>query len=88
MVIPAAFRWTGLALVASGIIVAVITPMWRQFSEELLTGYAITSIPEKIIPYWPFEPFIPLFIIAVGCFISSWTVSNQPAPLGVDQRAA
>jgi len=87
VVIPPVFRLTGLALVASGIIVAVITPLWRQFSEQLLTGYALTSIPEKFIPYWPFEPFIPLFIIAVGCFISSWTVSNQPEPLGVDQRA-
>ena len=79
VVIPAAFRWTGLALVASGIIVAVITPMWRQFSEELLTGYAITSIPEKIIPYWPLSHSFRFLLL-------QWAASSQAGQSAISPR--
>lgn len=33
-------------------------------------GYAITYLPEKYLPYWPFEPFLPLFVIAPGVYLT------------------
>jgi hypothetical protein len=71
VVVPGVFKMMGLSIAASGILVAVFTPMWRQLSEDLLTGYAVTYIPETYLPYWPFEPFIPLFIIAFGAYMTT-----------------
>jgi len=70
VVIPAALKWTGLVIALAGIVVALVTPMWRQLSEDLLTGYAVTALPEKYLPFWPFEPFIALLIIAFGAYVS------------------
>jgi len=70
VVVPAVLKWTGLVIALAGIVVAFVTPTWRQLSEDLLTGYAFTALPEKYLPYWPFEPFIPLLIIAFGAYVS------------------
>jgi hypothetical protein len=72
---PAAFilsptvKFAGLTVIVSGFVLAALTPLWRQLSEHLLTGYSWTAIPETYLPYWPFEPFIPLFVIALGGYI-------------------
>lgn len=79
--VPAAFRWAGFSLIAGGVIMAFVTPMWRQLSEDWLSGYAITAIPEKYLPYWPFEPFIPLLVIALGCYLASQAPARPSAAL-------
>jgi hypothetical protein len=81
VIVPAVFRLAGWTLVSTGVVVAFLTPMWRQLSEDVLTGYALTAFPEKYIPYWPFEPFIPLLIIALGAWMTSWV---RPVEMRVD----
>jgi DMSO/TMAO reductase YedYZ heme-binding membrane subunit len=71
-IVPAVFQLAGWMLVSAGVVVAFITPMWRQLSEDVLTGYALTAFAEKYVPYWPFEPFIPLLIIALGAWMTTW----------------
>ncbi len=65
----------GIVVVGFGLIAATFGSVWREPAEELLTGYAITRIPELYLPYWPFEPFLPLFIIALGAFL--WAKSRS-----------
>ena len=70
-VVNPGFKLAGYSLAAAGVLVAFLTPLWRQLSEDVLTGYPLTSFPEKFIPYWPFEPFIPLFVIALAVYITT-----------------
>ena len=64
-----AFMLMGSAIVGVGLVAASFGSVWRETAEELLTGYAITQFPELYLPYWPFEPFLPLFVIALGAFL-------------------
>jgi len=64
-----AFNLIGVAVVGGGLIAASFGSLWFETAENLLTGYAFTRIPELYLPYWPFEPYLPLFVIALGAFL-------------------
>ena len=79
-----AFKVMGYAVIAFGIVAASFGSVWRESAEELLYGHAMTRLPEEFLPYWPFEPFLPLFVIAFGVcltarFSSSITTISYPA---------
>jgi hypothetical protein len=77
-----AFVLMGRVIIVIGLIAASFGSMWRPAAEELLTGYAITRFPELYVPYWPFEPYLPLFIIALGALLTTRTrVSGQSSQL-------
>jgi hypothetical protein len=52
-------------------LVATFGTTWRMFAEENMYGYSLTRIPELYLPYWPFEPYLPLLAIALGAFLST-----------------
>jgi DMSO/TMAO reductase YedYZ heme-binding membrane subunit len=64
-------RLLGVAVVGIGLVAAGVGSAWQKTAEDLLTGYSLTRIPELYLPYWPFEPFLALFLIAVGAFLLS-----------------
>ena len=66
-----AFKFLGYAVIAFGIWAASFGSVWRTSATDILTGYAITHLPEKYLPYWPFEPFLPLFVIALGVYLTA-----------------
>jgi hypothetical protein len=66
-----AFMLAGSALIAFGIWAAAFGLVWRESVTGVLSGYAITYLPEKYLPYWPFEPFLPLFVIALGMYLTA-----------------
>ena len=59
----------GLAPVGAGLIAASFGSLWRETVSDMLTGYSFTQIPELYLPYWPFEPYLPLFVIALGVLL-------------------
>jgi DMSO/TMAO reductase YedYZ heme-binding membrane subunit len=59
----------GIAIIAIGFFAASFGSLWYGAAEKLLTGYAITRIPETYLPYWPFEPWLPLVIIVLGTLL-------------------
>ena len=59
----------GYIAIAAGLVGAVTGALWYPTAERLLTGYALTSIPETYVPYWPFEPWLPLLLIAFGAWL-------------------
>ena len=77
-------RLTGVGIIGFGWIAAGFGSIWRQPAEELLTGYAITRIPELYLPYWPFEPFLPLLITGLGAFL--WVKSWAARPTEAGRR--
>jgi hypothetical protein len=66
-----AFMVVGSVIVLIGLIAAGSGSVWGKPAVELLTGYAITRLPELYLPYWPFEPYLPIFIIALGAFLTT-----------------
>ena len=81
---PVARLATGL-LVGAGLAAAALGFAWRETAEQVLYGYALTEIPELYLPYWPFEPFLPLAVIMLGLYLlrSGGRAAGQPA--GVDR---
>jgi len=69
--LPVIYQIGAWTLVALGLVTAALSSSWQQPAEEWLTGYALTRIPETYLPYWPFQPFIPLMLIALGAWLST-----------------
>jgi hypothetical protein len=63
------FRLIGSFMVVSGLVAVGTGLVWANPTTDLLTGYAITRPLELYLPYWPFEPFLPIFMIALGTFL-------------------
>jgi hypothetical protein len=61
----------GLAFVALGLTAAATDALWRTPFEALLTGHAITQLPELYLPYYPPTPYVSLFVIALGAFLTT-----------------
>jgi DMSO/TMAO reductase YedYZ heme-binding membrane subunit len=61
----------GIAVVAFGFFAAGCGSLWYGTAEKWLTGYAITRVPETYLPYWPFEPWLPLAVIAFGMMLAT-----------------
>ena len=83
-------RPIGVVVVGVGVVAASFGSAWRESAEELLYDYTFTRIPEAYLPYWPFEPFLPLVIIALGSYlIGTSRQGKAPAKASrTDGRAA
>lgn len=69
----------GAGLVMFGGFAAATGLFWQPRAEALLWGYEMTRWPELYLPYWPFEPFLPLPFILVGIALYvSGRVGSQP----------
>jgi hypothetical protein len=69
-----AARLAGVALIAIGLAVAALGSGWQRIAAELLYGYTFTTMPELYLPFWPFEPFLPLAVILGGI----WLITLYP----------
>lgn len=79
-------RFAGMVTVTIGLIAGGIGSSWYPALHNILTGYSFTRVPELYLPYWPFEPFLPLLIIGLGFFMltrSGNTVADRHAPEAV-----
>jgi len=87
--LPAMYQVGAWSLVLLGIVTAALSSIWRQPVEALLTGYSLTRIPETYLPYWPFESFIPLLLIALGAWLSTrYKIGAQFERSDIQQQAA
>lgn len=64
-----ALRLVGIAVAATGLGVVAFGTGWQRFAAEALYGYTFAAIPEKYLPFWPFEPFLPLAVILAGLYL-------------------
>jgi hypothetical protein len=63
-----AYVLMGSVIVLIGLVAVGSGSIWAKPSIDFLTGHAFTRLPELYLPYWPFEPYLPIFIIALGTF--------------------
>jgi DMSO/TMAO reductase YedYZ heme-binding membrane subunit len=63
---PPAFRILGGAIIAFGVFVAAFGLHWQEPVSTFLTTPKWSANLELWLPYWPFEPYLSLFIIGLG----------------------
>ena len=86
----AKMKVAGMALIGAGLGAAAAGSAWQGMAEAHLYGYAITRIPELYLPYWPFEPFLPLAVIVLGAYLlasGGGLAQERPAGDGGARRA-
>ncbi len=65
-------RWIGRTLVLLGLI-ASIGSLWSETAwdlyEPVYQSHEVMRLVETLVPYYPFVPFLPMFIISVGGYL-------------------
>lgn len=84
---PLASRALGGALIVSGLFVAATGRYWQQAVTTLLTGTQWSADLVLWLPFWPFEPFLSLFVIGLGTLLMTNARSAQRV-VEDDRRAA
>ena len=70
---PLAFRLFGGALIGFGLVVASTGLQWQKPVTEFLLAPAWSANLVLWLPYWPFEPYLSLFIIGLGTLLVTKT---------------
>ena len=77
-----ALKCAGISLIAAGVIASATGFLWQKTMTELTTIPTWSADLVLWLPFWPFEPFLPLFLIGLGTM--ALTTSKKHA----DPRAA
>jgi len=67
--IPLPFRVMGNALIALGLVVSMTGLAWQDAVTTFLTAPKWSAALELWLPYWPFEPYLSLFMIGLGTLL-------------------
>ena len=72
-----AFKVAGGALIAFGLVASATGRYWQDVVTTALTAPAWSAELVLWLPFWPFEPFLPLFIIGIGTMLATTTSSSS-----------
>ena len=75
--VSAAFRAAGGVLIVFGLAAAATGLQWREAVSGFLLAPAWSANLELWLPFWPFEPFLPLLIIGLGTLLLT-RVNTKP----------
>jgi hypothetical protein len=70
------FRMAGVVLIGIGLAISIFGSAWKKIAAASLYGYGFTSIPELYLPFWPFEPFLPLAVMLGGIYLTTLPASG------------
>lgn len=68
---PVGLRILGSGLVIVGLVAASTGFLWQKTVSEFLTAPEWSARLELWLPYWPFEPWLSLFVIGFGAMLLS-----------------
>ncbi len=74
---PLAYRALGGSMIAFGLIAAATGLYWQAPVTEFLTAPNWSAELLLWLPFWPFEPFLPLFVIGLGTMLLTRTHSGD-----------
>jgi hypothetical protein len=77
---PLSNRAMGGAIACCGLLAAGTGPWWRESVTTFLTAPQWSENLVLWLPFWPFDPFLPLVMIGLGTLIAT-----APRPSGVEQ---
>ncbi len=66
---PPAIKAAGITLISAGAVVAATGLHWQAPVSTLLTSPAWSATLERWLPYYPFQPFISLFLVGLGTLL-------------------
>ncbi len=70
---PLAFKVLGGAIIAFGLFVSASGLHWREPVTAFLTAPKWSANLELWLPFWPFEPYLSLFVIGLGAMLVTKT---------------
>ena len=71
----------GLLLVAMGLLGAASGNVWREATSAALLAPDWSATLELWLPFWPFEPFLPLVVIGIGTWLFTGAFrADEPVP--------
>ena len=76
--IPPTGRLLGGVFIGVGLLASATGGVWRETVSGALLAPKFSATLELWLPFWPFEPFLPLFAIGIG----TWLVTGG---LGADE---
>lgn len=76
---PVALKIVGQAIIVSGLALAVLTLGWQAPMTDFLLAPDWSANLVLWLPFWPFEPFLSLFVLGTGTALFTHTASRQPA---------
>ena len=68
---PLMFKVLGGGIIAFGLLVAATGLQWQESVTEFLLAPAWSANLVLWLPYWPFEPYLSLFIIGLGAMLAT-----------------
>ncbi len=83
---PGILKFLGAGVVAFGLLVAATGLYWQESVTEFLTAPDWSARLELWFPYWPFEPFLSLMVIAAGVHL--YTHEGRLNPVVASRGAA
>ena len=75
---PVTLKILGGAIIACGLVLAATGLQWQAAVTGYLTGPKWSADLELWLPFWPFEPYLSLFVIALGTLLAT-TARTQGA---------
>jgi len=72
---PIVLKLLGGAIIVFGLVVAATGLQWQDPVTSFLTAPQWSANLELWLPYWPFEPYLSLFIIGLGAMLATKTKS-------------
>ena len=75
---PITLKLIGGALIASGIIVAAFSPYHYEAIGNFLMGPDWSATLGLWLPFWPFEPFLSLFLVGIGTSLATHAGVSDP----------
>lgn len=72
-------RRFGVATIVLGVVIATSGQLWQAPVTDWLTGSSLSAELAEWLPFWPFEPFLSLAVIALGTLILTGTPGAQGA---------
>lgn len=67
----------GKVLILAGLLLAVTGSWWQEPISGLLLASAPSQTLELWLPFWPFQPFLPLGVLGLGTWLL--TIKSSPA---------
>ena len=75
---PTVFKLLGGALIATGIVFAAYSPYQYETISSFLMTPDWSATLGLWLPFWPFEPFLSLFIIGIGTMLATYADASDP----------
>lgn len=63
---PTVWRALGVLLIGTAVLASATGYAWHESVSALLLSSDWSAALERWLPFWPFEPFLPLFMLGIG----------------------